>query len=111
MYRTFTGILIVLATFANPGRPPVAVSWEQTAPDSAAIGTLSGYDPKTRILTIKCQKTDQAFVLAAKASVRLGAEVLSDDEIVKQTGKRVKVRYTEAGGKRLAHSVMISRNP
>jgi uncharacterized membrane protein len=83
----------------------------QASAENAIVGTLSGYNVKTRVLTVKVDKDLQRFVLAEKASVHLGSQVLQASDIPAQTGHKVKVRFVESGGKRLAETVMVSRAP
>jgi len=83
----------------------------QASAESAVVGTLSGYNVKTRVLTVKVDKDLQRFVLAEKASVHLGSQVQQAGDIPAQAGHKVKVRFVESGGKRLAETVMVSRIP
>ena len=83
----------------------------QASAENAVIGTLAGYEAKTRVLTVKVEKVLQIFVLADNASVHLGSKVLPASQIAAQIGHKVKIRYTESGGKRLANSVMLSPAP
>lgn len=96
---------------AGVAQPTGQVLRAQATAENAVVGTLSGYDAKTRVLTVKVGKDLQAFVLADKASVHLGSRVLPDSEIAAQVGRKVKVRFVTSGGKRIAQTVMVWRAP
>jgi hypothetical protein len=103
---------VVLATMLVAGSQSVGMDPRAHASgENACIGTLTAYDASTRALTVKTSKGVETFILAEKASVRLGSRVLPEGEIASHTGLRVKVRFTESGRKRLASSVMLSPAP
>jgi hypothetical protein len=79
--------------------------------ENAVVGTLSGYNVKTRVLTVKVDTVVERFVLADKASVRAGSRVLPASAIAAQVGRKVKVRFVESDGRRVAETVMVSRAP
>ena len=101
----------MVALLAGVTQPASHVQGAQASAENAVIGTLAGYEAKTRVLTVKVEKDLQTFLLADKASVHLGSKVLPDSEIAAQIGHKVKVRFTKSGGKRLANSVMLSPAP
>jgi uncharacterized membrane protein len=108
MLRVMLRSTAVVALLAGLTQPASQVHGAQASEENAVVGTLSGYEAKSRVLTVRVEKDLQTFVLADKASVHLGSRVLPESEIAAQTGHKVKVRFTEKGGKRLASSVMLS---
>lgn len=111
MLRVIIRSVAVAALLAAVAQPTGHVLKAQASAENAVVGTLSGYDAKTRVLTVKVDKDLQRFVLADKASVRLGSRVLPASDITAQVGRKVKVRFVESGGKRVAQTVMVSRAP
>ena len=79
--------------------------------NAQGCATLASYEARTRSLSIRTDKGPVEFTLGDKATVRVGSHVLSEGEIAAQTGRRVKVRYTQASGKRVVQTMMISRPP
>ena len=111
MSRVIIRSVAVTALLAAVAQPAGHVARAQASVENAVVGTLSGYDAKTRVLTVKVGKDLQTFVLAGKASVHLGARVLPESDIMAQAGRKVKVRFVESGGKRVAQTVMFSQAP
>lgn len=97
-----------MAVLATTAKPVLVGVPSQASSEASSIGTLSKYDAKTRVLTIETAKSVDSFVLAEKASIHLGSRVLPEEEIASHVGARVKVRFNESGGKRVATSVMLS---
>ena len=112
MIRVLLRGVAVAAVLMSTSQPVVVdmVSQASSGEDSI-IGTLSAYDARTRLLTVKTEKAVVEIVLDQKASVHLGSRVLPDDEIAAHTGLKVKVRFTDSGGKRTATSVMLLPAP
>ena len=52
-----------------------------------------------------------SFVLAPDAVVRLGSRTLPVGDLETHRGRRAKVRYTQAEGRRTAHWIVISSDP
>jgi hypothetical protein len=78
---------------------------------SSLIGTLTAYDPATRILTLATADGQRAVVLAKTAQVRQGSRLIKTGELSKYVGSRAKVRYTASRGTLTAESVMLSVAP
>jgi hypothetical protein len=108
MIRVIVWSAALLAGVAQPIGPALVAQGSQA---NAVIGMLAGYDARTRMLTVKVDKDVQSFVLAEKASVHLGSRLLPEGELSAQAGRRVKVRFVESGGRRIAQTVMVSRAP
>lgn len=96
---------VVLAAVAQPsGR----VAPTTAAATKSVIGVLTAYDRATRILTVSVGAQRQTFVVPPKASVRLGTRVLTAERLSEHRGAKVKIRYSESDGVRVAESVMLS---
>jgi hypothetical protein len=72
----------------------------------ALVGTLQKVDGQT--LTIQTTKGPENVTLASSAKIREGSKTMTVADLSKETGARVKVRYTEKSGKKEAESVMVS---
>lgn len=78
------------------------------ARDLSAIGTVVGYNVKTRLLTIHVEKKTETFTVPARASLRFGSRLITAEQINRHAGDRVKVRYTDSSSGHVAVSVMLS---
>ena len=102
---------VALILVSGAMQPSMQTLTAQAPAESSAVGTLASYEARTRALSIKMEKGPVEFTLSEKATVRVGSQVLSEAEIGAQAGRRVKVRYTQASGKRIVQTMMISRPP
>jgi hypothetical protein len=91
-----------------PVGPP---SSPRAVAENAVVGTISGYDAATRVLSVEVGRELQSFVVDQKASVHVGSRIVSASELGSYRGRKVKIRFIESGGKRLAQTVMVSRTP
>jgi hypothetical protein len=78
------------------------------ADSQSVVGTLAKYEAASRTLSVATASGIQRFVLAATTPVRLGSRVLKPQDLTAHKGAKVKVRFSEAGGKRKVESVMVS---
>jgi hypothetical protein len=76
------------------------------AKTQSIVGTLQKVDGQN--LTIQTSKGSETVMLAPKAQIRNGSKVMTAADLSSHTGDRVKVRYTESGGKKEASSVAVS---
>ena len=80
---------------------------EKKAPEKvmSIMGDVVAVDAKAMALTVKGKKGDVALSTNDKTTVRMGKEkkTLADVKV----GDKVKVKYTEVGGKNVAKSVAI----
>ena len=111
MYRALIRGAVALVLVTGAMQPSMQTVTAQAPAESSAVGTLASYEARTRSLSIRTDKGPVEFTLGDKATVRVGSHVLSEGEIAAQTGRRVKVRYTQASGKRVVQTMMISRPP
>jgi len=72
----------------------------------ALIGTLEKVDGQT--LTIKTKKGTENVVVASSAKIHEGTKTMTVADLNRETGARVKVRYTEKSGQKQAQSVTLS---
>ena len=85
-------------TTSKSAKIPVAAS---------SVGKIEKYEAANRTLTLSTTKGQQAFVLAANATIREGSKSMRDADIASKIGQRAKVRYSEATGQKTAEAVMI----
>ena len=72
----------------------------------AVVGTLEKVDGRT--LTIKTAKGTEDVTLAPSAKIHVGSKTMTAADLNRETGARVKVRYTEKSGQKQAQSVAVS---
>jgi hypothetical protein len=81
-------------------------------PESALVGTIEHFEASGRRLILQTAADAHiAFILAPDAVVRLGSKTLPAAELASHRGRKAKVRYTQANGRRTAHWVVISSEP
>jgi hypothetical protein len=95
---------------------PVAQDHQPSAPvlppESALIGTIERFEASARRLVLQTAADAHiAFILAPDAIVRLGSKTLPAAELSTHRGRKAKVRFTQANGRRTAHWVVISSDP
>ncbi len=76
--------------------------------ESSLIGIIDAFEEAARRLVLQSKGERVTFVLAADAVIRLGSRTLTAAELVAHRGRRAKVRYTQAGGRRTAHWIVIA---
>jgi phage baseplate assembly protein gpV len=86
------------APSASQGRPS-----HQTA-----VGTLTAYDPVTRVLTACNAAGSSDFHVAADARVWLGNRRLPIAQLGAHAGAQVTVAWSEADGVRTTHTVRVT---
>lgn len=111
-FRLIASVLVVAIA-----APPAVALAGQTLPLTAAaapateaslIGVIERFEEAARRLVLQTKDAHVAFILAADAVVRLGSRTLPANELAAHRGRRAKVRYTQDGNRRTAHSVVIS---
>jgi hypothetical protein len=108
--------LVASVLAANPAAPGVhqSAQVQQTSgpAESALVGTIERFEASARRLILQTAADAHiAFILAPDAVVRLGSHTLPAAELATHRGRKAKVRYTQANGKRTAHWVVISSDP
>ena len=75
-----------------------------------ATGTMTAYDPATRVLTLRSATGSTAFQVAADARAWLGSRRLPVRQLGEHTGAQVTVAWSEAGGVRITHTVRLTES-
>jgi hypothetical protein len=75
---------------------------------TTAAGKLEGYDPLTRVLTVRNATGSAEFRVAADARVWLGNRRLPVNRLGAHAGAQVTVAWSETGGVRTTHTVRVS---
>jgi hypothetical protein len=100
------------AATVSPGAPERQASAPAPAAESALVGTIERFEASARRLVLQTAADAHiAFILAPDAIVRLGSRTLSPAELAAHRGRKAKVRFTQANGRRTAHWVVISSDP
>lgn len=73
-----------------------------------ATGTLTAYDPVTRILVIHSATGSSEFHVAPDARAWQGSRRLPVRELGAHAGAQVTVAWSEAGGVRTTHTVRLA---
>jgi hypothetical protein len=79
--------------------------------ESALVGTIEKVEQAERRLILRTHDGRVTFILAATAILRMGSKTLSLADLGSHSGRRAKVRYTTADGRRTAHWVVVSSEP
>jgi hypothetical protein len=88
----------------EPGRSAA----ERDPSHQTAAGTLTTYDPVTRVLTLRNATGFSEFHVAADARFWLGNRRLPVRELGAHAGAQVTVAWSEADGVRTTHTVRVT---
>jgi len=108
MFQLLGGAVLALAVAISASASPAQTA--KTAKKAAAhsvTGTLEKYDASTNSIVVKTAKGDETLSLASATSIRMGATRMSPADLTGHAGQRVKVRYSEEGGKQTAQTVQF----
>jgi hypothetical protein len=98
-----------MAALSQVPRPIRAVSSSVRPAEAALVGTIEKFEQVGRELVLRTHEGRRvSFIVASGAVVRMGSKTLPAADLGAHSGRRAKVRFTEAHGKRTAHWVMIS---
>lgn len=75
-----------------------------------ATGTMTAYDPATRVLTVLSATGSSEFHVAPDARAWLGSRRLPVSQLGAHTGTQVTVAWSEAGGVRTSHTVRLTES-
>ncbi len=100
------------AATAPQGDPAPQATAPAPAAESALVGTIEHFEASARRLVLQTASDAHiAFTLAPDAIIRLGSRTLPPAELASHRGRKAKVRFTQANGRRTAHWVVISSDP
>jgi len=110
--RTAASLLAVLAAGSlarAQEKPQPAPSAAEPRPShQTAVGTLTAYDPVTRVLTACNAAGSSDFHVAADARFWLGNRRLPVVQLGAHAGAQVTVAWSETGGVRTTHTVRVT---
>jgi hypothetical protein len=116
----FIATLLVTAAAATAQAPAIADPVVGSVPierrvapailpaESSIIGIIDAFEEAARRLVLQTKQERMTFVLAADAVIRLGSRTLTAAELAAHRGRRAKVRFTQSGGRRTAHWIVIA---
>jgi hypothetical protein len=73
-----------------------------------ATGTMTAYDPATRVLTVLSASGSSEFRVAPDARAWLGSRRLPVGHLGAHTGMQVTVAWSEVNGERTTHTVRLA---
>jgi hypothetical protein len=73
-----------------------------------ATGTLAGYDPEVRVLTVRSATGWSEFHVASDARAFLGTRRLAVRDLGQHVGAQVTVAWSEEAGVRRTHTVRLA---
>lgn len=98
-----------VAALSQLPRPIRAVSSSVRPAEAALVGTIEKFEQAARELVLRTHEGHRVtFIVDDGAVVRMGSHTLKVADLSTHSGRRAKVRFTEADGKRTAHWVTIS---
>jgi hypothetical protein len=101
MRRTFIALLVILILAA--GAFVASAAW----PVIWSVGEIKTFDPTVRSLVLKQGLHQMTFALSPNASIVDGLVPLRPADLLKNVGRRVKVRYAIVNEVRVADRVEI----
>lgn len=103
--------LLAAGSVARAEEPPEPERPAAERGHPTATGTLAGYDPLTRVLTVRSATGSSEFHLAADARFWLGNRRLPVDRLRAYTGAQVTIAWSQVGGVRTTHTVRVTAAP
>jgi len=88
----------------EPGRPAP----EDRPSHPTSTGTLTAYDPMTRVLTIRSSAGPSEFHVAADARLWLDTRRLPVNQLGAYAGAQVTVAWSDRDGVRTTHTVRVT---
>lgn len=105
-------VCLAFALAASAIDPPLGAVGSAALSDPVVVGALERYDAATSAVIVRLPAGERLeFKLARQVRIYQGARRLAPQELAKHTGRRVKVRYVELGGRRLAHAITLASEP
>ena len=113
MRGPWAAVLMVLAAAACDSRPPAA---RDDSGDGgghpglyrSSTGTLAGYDPASRVLTLRVAGSEARFQVADDARAWIGSRTLTTSQLAAHLGAEVTLAYGEAeDGVRTTHTIRL----
>ena len=101
------GILALAVATTASASPAQTAKGAKKAAAHSITGTLEKYDASANSIVVKTAKGDETVSLASATSIRMGATRMTPSDLSGHTGQRVKVRYSEEGGKQTAQTVQF----
>jgi CO dehydrogenase/acetyl-CoA synthase alpha subunit len=120
MFRSFrtlaTALVAALALTTTMSAAPAQSTTSKSSTKSAShashaqslVGTLQKFDESGKTLTVQTSKGSETLPLAPNAKINAGSKTLSASDLATHTGAKVKVRYTESNGQKMAESVTLA---
>jgi hypothetical protein len=110
--RVAASLLAVLAAGSDARaqeHPEPATSAAEPRPSHpTASGTLTAYDPASRVLTLRNATGSLEFQVAADARFWLGNRRLPIAQLGAHAGAQVTVAWSQADGVRMTHTVRVA---
>jgi len=98
-----------VAAVSQLPRPIRAMPSSVRPAEAALVGTIEKFEEAAHQLVLRTHEGRHVtFTLDDTSVVRMGSKTLTTSDLGRHSGRRAKVRFTEADGKRTAHWVMIS---
>lgn len=95
------------ASQAKPGKKTQPVKTAAARPQSLS-GTIASYDAANNTLTVETATGEQTVSVGTNTRIREGSKTLKAAELSGLTGRNVKVRCRESGGKLVADSITVA---
>lgn len=113
MRGPWAAVLMVLAVSACDSRPRPREANPATAAGHPGLyrsstGTLAGYDPASRVLTLRFAGSEARFQVADDARAWIGSRSLPTSQLAAHLGAEVTLAYGEAeDGVRTTHTIRL----
>ena len=78
------------------------------AAPQTATGTMTAYDSKTRVITVRSAAGSSEFQVAADARLWVGTRRLPVGRLAAYAGAQVTIAWSERGGLRITHTVRVA---
>jgi hypothetical protein len=112
VFAAATALYVQDSAASLQSAPHQHIAANVTPAESSLVGTIDRFEEAARRLVLQTKDAKEVpFILAPDVVVRLGSHTLSATDLDTHRGRRAKIRYTQADGRRTAHWVVISSDP
>jgi hypothetical protein len=109
-FRSIAIAIVVVAAFAATGlaATPATAPKAKAARPHSLVGTLQKFDETGKMLTVQTGKGSETLTLESSARIHQGSKSLSPADLASHTGAKVKIRYSEVNGQKMAEDVRLA---
>lgn len=106
-FRSIAIVIVAVAAFAATGLAATPATAPKAARPHSLVGTLQKFDETGKMLTVQTGKGSETLALESNALIHQGSKSLTAADLASHTGAKVKIRYSEVNGQKMAEDVRL----